>query len=189
MAENAARGPGAIQIPHIVCSAQVSHFMPFPKPHQPVNRTPVPVNIQFVDHTGERISDLPVVIEHKVEGFTPTTSPEKTMDMVLSDGLLSVRKSFREVLIIRTSKPGMAYALVEIPPMGGRYPIGPLQKVDMSWFVNPKGGKSDTYTSGSKNWSFADGTLTVPLPVASIPLVSPIPKYTEENWRMVTKTK
>jgi hypothetical protein len=147
------------------------------------------VNIQFVDHTGERVTDLPVVIEHKVEGFTPTTSPEKAMDMVLSDGRLSVSKSFREVLIIRTSKPGMAYARVEILPMGGRYPIGPLQKVDMSWFIDPKGGKSDTYTSGSKNWSFADGTLTVPLPVASIPLVSPIPKYTEEDLMMVTKTK
>jgi hypothetical protein len=160
----------------------------FASHHFYVNRT-YPVVIQFVDHAGERVSDLPVVIEHKVEGFTPTTSPKKTIDLVLNDGLISVRKSFREVLIIQTSKAGMAYARVEVLPMGGRYPVGPLQKVDMSWFIDPKGGKNHTYTRGSKNWSFAEGTLIIPIPAANIPLICPIPKYAEEDWMMVSKTK
>ena len=115
--------------------------------HSNIDRT-YSVVIQFVDSSGNHLSELPVVVEHKIEGFTPTTSPERTKEMILSDGLLSVSKSIREMLTISAHLPGLTHVQVKIPPMGAPYYPGPLQMVQMSWFIDPKGGHRDTYVGG-----------------------------------------
>ncbi len=141
------------------------------------------IAIQFIDSAGVKIPKLPVVVKHKIAGFTPATSPERTHTSVLENGFLSVNKSIRETLTVSASFPGLTHVEVEVPPMGAPYHPGPLQMVSMSWFIDPKRRDKNTSANGAMNWDFAKGTLIVPVPPAQPPVTRPIPDFTEDDLR------
>jgi hypothetical protein len=143
------------------------------------------VPLCFTDLQDRPIDNLSVTVVWKIEGLTQTTSKTKQMSVTAPNGALDLEKTKDEELIVTAHKDGFTYARVDINPMHAPYPKGPLQKIDMSWTIELGQGDRTTSAFGSKNWSFANGTLRVPVPPSTRPVSLPIKPYTESDLKEV----
>ncbi len=163
-------------------------FFLYPRPENTTHEIPM----VFVDTRGQRVSDITLEVEYTSPGFDLLAGGTRRHHEthLSSDGGFTLTKTRGERAEIRVQKSGYYLTSITVPNVWPANRDHGLQRIDIIWQKDWRGLRWDVDgCKAAMNWPLQSSQ---PFPVVMLdwyaPAVSPLPKYTEEDFRKLEES-